>query len=142
MDPHITVLGPDRPRLSPEQAAAAFTAAPIASGAFRVRFAHIGTFRRRHSSTLILLPDSKSYFHQLFESTRNAATWQDTITSLKRPYEPHITLANQVHEAAAPRIREQLLELNLEPEFTLDCVSLYAKQAHWPRWQLLAERPL
>lgn len=138
MEPHITLLAPDRPRLPSATAATNFASIGLGLRAFPVRFGAIGAFERRHATTFVLLPGSRAQLTDLFAAIFKLATWQDTTASTKRPYEPHITLANQVPVTAAPHVRSDLDRLSLDFEFACDTIALYQKEANWPKWQELA----
>jgi len=142
MDPHITLLAPDHPRLPSAKAAAAFASMGLGLCAFPIRFSSIGAFERRHATTFVLLPESRVLLTDLFASVLEHAAWQDTAASTKRSYEPHITLANQVPATSAPHVRSDLDRLNLNIGFVCNTVALYQKEANWPQWQELARYPM
>jgi 2'-5' RNA ligase len=142
MAPHVTLMAPDRPLMLPGAAASAFAALDLGLPAFTTRFNTVSIFERRHTSTFVLLPQSRSPLATLFAAVLTHANWQATTASTRRPYEPHITLANQVPGSTAPSLRTDLTDLNLDIEFPCTTIALYQKEASWPQWQELARYKL
>jgi 2'-5' RNA ligase len=142
MDPHITVLAPDRPLMPKGEAADSFLKACVGLQGFTVQTTQLRHFTRRNSRIIYLrlLPDLP--IQNLFKIILDKTSWQDTLASEKRPYHPHITLVNQLPTNEAVEAEEELHALNIELSFTCTKVCLYAKQQSWPQWEALAESPL
>jgi 2'-5' RNA ligase len=136
--PHITLLAPDRPLSNPEAAGPAFSAIvaalPVAS--FSITAEDVLVFSRRHYHTLVLQAEPKARLMRLFDQLVSVASWQQVAASTKRPYEPHITLANGLNTSQLAAARQQLAQPTVS--FTCDRLTLFAKQAAWPAWQPLA----
>jgi 2'-5' RNA ligase len=142
MDPHITLLAPDRPVTSVEQAAYDFATCALPVSAFTISAHTIGRFDRRHHSTLTLVPNEHAPLQQLFQALLLANTWQDPGTSTRRTYEPHITLANQLDPQQGDAAETYLRRLHLNVSFLCDAIQLFCKQTAWPKWQVVASRLL
>lgn len=142
MDPHITVLAPDAPRLPEDEAIDAFMRAASDLNGFSLRASQLRHFARRDHRAIYLRPLPVKPMIDLFDAILDRATWQETDSSTKRPYHPHITLVTQLPTQEAIEAEEQLQSLKLDLQFGCTKVCLYAKQKTWDRWKVLVESPL
>jgi 2'-5' RNA ligase len=138
MDPHITLLAPGRPKLPPEQAADAFRTMSLKTSPFMLKAHILGHFSRSGKHTLVLKVGPPSALHRLFRELITNAAWRDIADSTRRPYEPHITLANQLPESAAGIAAKRLRVAQPSLEFLVTSVVLYQKETSWPKWSVLA----
>jgi 2'-5' RNA ligase len=137
MDPHITLLAPDHPKVSADEAAAAFEARGLSKPAFDITAANINGFRRRRHTTLVLEASPIRPLADLATELQQDCAWQETATSTRRPYEPHITLVNQLPPPVADTLGK-IQDLKLSVGFKCTEVTLFAKKAAWERWQALS----
>lgn len=142
MEPHITLLAPDHPLLEPGEARATFTTLELGIAPFRISAHRLHRFSRHHRHTVVLAPDNPVPLTHLFNTLITSCTWQETMASARRSYQPHITLVNQVPEDRLKNIERQLEAI--KPTINFECreLVLYAKQTRWPAWQELARLSL
>ncbi len=142
--PHITLVTPGDARLPVADAAARFKSLPLRTEAFTFGLEGLGRFEHRGKTTMYLVPSPHSPFKLLqAELLDNAETWQDTASSRRRPFIPHVTLLNRVLSEEA-QCKEQIIREQLPPLRNLQAlkVTLLLKEACQPRWTPLAERIL
>ena len=137
MDPHLTVLAPSRPLLPLAEAGLAFSAIELRIPPFNITAHHAQRFSRHRRHTLVLVPNDATRLTDLFNTLIAQCTWQETAASIKRPYQPHITLAHQVPDHQLSQVEAALTSNTLTVDFECTQVVLYHKQASWPRWQEL-----
>jgi 2'-5' RNA ligase len=142
IDPHITLLAPDLPLLSFEEAAKAFHTAALTSSGFTIQASRLDRFVRHGRHTLVLRPEPQDWILDLFNELLKVTSWQRTNASTKREYVSHITLANQLTEKSADLAEAELSNQNLSVQFSCNTLTLYAKQPSWTRWQELASKTL
>ena len=137
MDPHITLLAPDRPTLPTDNASASFKNLELDQPPFLIRAHRLHRFSRHHRHTLVLVPANPTPLTHLFNAVIAGCGWQETSASTRRVYQPHITLVNQVHDHQLALIESRLKNPNLTVGFECTELVLYAKQARWPAWHEL-----
>jgi 2'-5' RNA ligase len=138
MDPHITVLAPDTPLVPANEAIDLFCRLELPATPFSITAHTLTVFERRHSRTFVLAAEPKLKLQELFATITKQTSWQNTGQSRKYPYEPHVTLVNQVPADTWETIYRGLARAKPSLSFECRTICLYTKAARWPRWQLLA----
>jgi 2'-5' RNA ligase len=142
INPHITLLAPDRPLMSFDDAAKSFQTAFSESTEFLIRAKLVKHFAHRNHRVLFFSPTPKAPLLKLYRTALNRSPWQETTASIKRAYYPHITLASHLPTNKSIQIEEELQALRLDLQFNCTKICLYAKQQNWQRWQQVAESTL
>jgi 2'-5' RNA ligase len=138
MPPHLTLLPPSRPALSPVEASAHFNRLPELPQ-IEVTFSRIEVFSRHQRSTVVVTPSQTEPLAELFALLVSLATWQDLGPAGKRPFVPHVTIVNQANSLTRDEALDQLsLEL-LPLNIGFESMTLYMKEAKWPEWQALSQ---
>jgi 2'-5' RNA ligase len=139
MDPHITLLAPGRPKLSPEEAAQAFRILRLTIPSFIITSTRISVFERRQRSTVVLEVHPRGALNLLATQLIESCSWQDTSSTTKRPHIPHITLVNQLPRSRLNDVINSITLTDLPYKFECTSVTLFAKESRWPRWRELAD---
>jgi 2'-5' RNA ligase len=96
-------------------------------------------FSRRQYHTVVLRVDPQQPLQILFRDLVTVSSWQGTSSSIKRPYIPHITIANGLSDQQLLATQAELIDFQFS--FKPAQLTLYQKAANWPQWQPLASRP-
>ena len=139
MPPHITILTPDSPLLPLEQAVTAFRLLSPKVNAISIRASRTSRFTRGQRHTLVLLPDDPSELRRLYHHLIREAAWQSTAASTRRPFEPHITLADQLADESITNAESFVKQQGLHVSFVADRICLYRKARYWRSWQMVTQ---
>jgi 2'-5' RNA ligase len=137
MDPHITLLAPDRPKLPTEEVARSFSNLSLPHR-FSISTSGLLHVTRHQRHTLVLSVAPLDRLHELYGMVVSSCDWQDVAASNRRSYQPHITLFNQLNSEQLRQANARLGTQDLVFEFSCQTITLFAKQTSWPTWRPLA----